>query len=85
MSPVRASVEQAGRRSTRFLTSAISQPGRPADFDGPVVFEATMLILPEPNEGPADGAVIPIGATCRVCPRETCVARREPSILSDTA
>lgn len=83
MSPVRATVEQAGRDSSRFLTYAISQPGRPADFDGPVVFEATMLILPGQKRSQSESAAIPIGATCRVCPREACAARREPSILSD--
>ncbi|MDU8946568.1 helix-turn-helix domain-containing protein [Ovoidimarina sediminis] len=82
MSPVRAIVEQAGRHSARFLTYAISQPGQPADFDGPVVFEATMLILPEPQPPQRQAQVIPIGPTCRVCPRDHCVARREPSILS---
>ncbi len=84
MAPVREIVEQAGRHADRFLTYAISQPGQPADFDGPVVFEATMLILPEPALRPGAPPPRPIGTSCRVCPRRACTARREPSLLSET-
>ncbi len=47
-----------------------------------------MLILPDagPDAGadarPA-GAALPIGSTCRICPRADCVARREPTILKE--
>ncbi|MEM0947317.1 MAG: helix-turn-helix domain-containing protein [Pseudomonadota bacterium] len=83
MSPVRTRVEQAGRRPRRFLAYAISQPAHPAGFDGPVVFEASMLVLPDDGPGRETGPVEPIGTSCRICSRGTCAARREPSILAD--
>lgn len=82
MSPVRVHVEQAGRTPRRFLTFSVAQPSRPAGFDQPTVFEATMLILPEEAGGRDRAPAIPIGPTCRICPREACAARREPSILT---
>ena len=32
------------------------------------------------DEEPASGTVR-LGSTCRVCPRQRCIARREPSVL----
>ena len=83
MSPVRAIVEQPGRTQRRFLTYAISQPAHPAGFDGPTVFEASMLMLPDEMVKMPEDAPILIGTSCRICPRRTCAARREPSILSE--
>lgn len=77
--PLRAVVEMAGRSPRRFLTYAVCQPLHPAGFDAPQVLEATMLILPAPLEGDA----APVGPTCRLCPRDGCLARREPSILAE--
>ena len=34
---------------------------------------------------PAAGPVLRLGATCRICPRRNCAARREPSILTPEA
>ena len=85
MSPIQAVIEQAGRTPQRFLTYAISQPARPAGFDQPTVFEATMLVLPEPPGSRESAAAIPVGLSCRTCSREACAARREPSILLDGA
>lgn len=87
MSPVRADIVQVGRASRRFTAFAVSQPAHPATFDGPAIFEATMLVLPSGPEAAAEGHAsaappIPIGTSCRICPREDCVARREPSILA---
>lgn len=80
MAPIRAVVEMAGRGGGRFLTYAFCRPGHPQGFDGPQVLEAQMLVLPEP--GPAQPGDLPVGSTCRVCPREACAARREPSFLA---
>lgn len=80
MTPIRAVVEMAGRVSQRFTTFAYSEPHYPGGFDGPRVVEALMLILPPP-EAP-DAAMKAIGPSCRICPRPTCAARREPSILT---
>ncbi|MEL6644132.1 MAG: short-chain fatty acyl-CoA regulator family protein [Pseudomonadota bacterium] len=83
MSPVRAVIEQPGRTQRRFLTYAISQPAHPAGFDGPTVFEASMLMLPAELVTMPEDTPIPIGTSCRICPRRSCAARREPSILSE--
>ncbi len=85
MSPVRAMVEMPGRTPRRFLTYAIAQPAHPAGFDGPTVFEAAMLMLPEDPEDRSAAEPTLIGTSCRICPRAECPARREPSILADGA
>ncbi|MDE3122433.1 MAG: DUF2083 domain-containing protein [Paracoccaceae bacterium] len=79
MLPIRARLTFAGRDETRFTAFAICVPRVPAAFDAPQVNEAVMLIQPGADAGPAE----PVGASCRICPREDCPARREPSILSD--
>ena len=84
MSPVRALVEQAGRTPRTFLTYSIAQPAYQAGFGDPTVFEATMLIFDAGPGAREPGAAVPVGPTCRICPREACSARREPTILSST-
>lgn len=81
MQPIRAVVDMAGRLPQRFLTFAFCEPRAPAGFDGPVLAEAFMLILPAPPERtPSERAV---GSSCRICPRAACPGRREPSILTE--
>jgi hypothetical protein len=75
--PVASAVEMPGAGARRFLAEAIAAPLGAPDFGAPAVFEATMLLTPASTEGPA----LPVGPTCRICPREACRARREPSIL----
>lgn len=78
---IRATLEMAGRVPRRFLAYAWCEASYPAGFDGPQVLEAGMLLLPaEAARGPAE---LPVGPTCRICPRGECPARREPSILTD--
>ncbi len=82
MTPLKTVVDMPGpvenvRR--RYLTYAFCQPSNPGGFDGPAVLEAVMLILPAPDASPG----VPIGTGCRVCPRSSCVARREPSIVAE--
>lgn len=60
----------------RFLLRAYCQPVVPVAFGGPDLRLAAMLILP----GGA-GVALPIGPTCRICPRGACAGRREPSLL----
>lgn len=80
---IRATLEMAGRVPRRFLAYAWCEASYPAGFDGPQVLEAGMLLLPaDAARSPAE---LPVGATCRICPRADCPARREPSILTDTA
>ena len=81
MQPIRSVVDMAGRMPQRFLTYAFCQPSQPGGFDGPLLMQAMMLILPAPR----DPAVEPraIGSSCRICPRAQCPGRREPSILNE--
>lgn len=81
MAPIRATVEMAGRIPRRFLTYALCQPSNPAGFDGPQVLESFMLIMPLAGPASVGEAAQPVGTGCRICPRSTCLARREPSIL----
>lgn len=83
--PIEKVVEQASRTAPVYRCYAVAQPVQPTRFDAPSVIEATMLILP--LDGAHDMKVHetaqPIGSSCRICPRENCIARREPSILAD--
>jgi hypothetical protein len=86
MVPVRQVVEMGGRGGRRFLTYAVCQPSQPAGFDGPTVLEAAMLVLPPALAPVQEGAAAtPVGTSCRICPRVTCAARREPSIMAREA
>ncbi|MDF1803150.1 short-chain fatty acyl-CoA regulator family protein [Thalassovita sp.] len=83
MLPVVQVVQQAGRGGGVFRTYSIAQPTGPVSFDAPPLFEAYMMILPlETGEKPAE-TPDEVGVSCRICPREACPGRREPSILTD--
>lgn len=79
--PVAALVEMPGRIARRFLCRAVSVPLAGGAFGAPSVHEATMLIEPAPDDSAGLGPVIAAGSSCRICPRDGCPARREPSIL----
>ena len=88
MQPLRLVVDMAGRLPQRFLTYAFAAPRAgascegPAVFDGPVLMEAMMLILPAGASAVETAAVArPVGTSCRVCPRLACPGRREPSLM----
>lgn len=84
MTPLVAWVEPAGRAARLFRTLSICETRLPQGFGGPELREAAMLILPEPAPR-GSGAVVALGSSCRICPRGLCPARREPSILTDSA
>lgn len=83
MQPVEVRLETLGAGGRRFLTRAFCAPRLAEGFTGPDLREAAMLILPDPP-GPPSGqplATLQVGASCRICPRAQCPARREASIL----
>lgn len=80
MAPVMATLQTAGRAPRLFSALAISQTHLPNGFAGPELRLAGMLLRPVET---ASGAVLGVGTSCRICPRDGCVARREPSILSE--
>jgi transcriptional regulator with XRE-family HTH domain len=81
---LRRRVVQSGRSETAFECFAVAEPAMTTGYNTLPLMQATMLIVPIQS---TDKATITeadeIGSTCRVCPREKCPARREPSILSD--
>ncbi len=78
--PLRRLLDQAGRGGGRALALAVAEPAEPPAFDAPPRLEAHMLLRAPGQE--ADTPARPVGVTCRICPREGCRARREPSILA---
>lgn len=83
MTPIETLIETAGPQPQRFRIRAFCQPRFPAGFRGPELREAAMLILPEPRTtDPRGTEALAIGSTCRICQRDACPARREPSILA---
>ncbi|WBU64175.1 helix-turn-helix transcriptional regulator [Paracoccus aerodenitrificans] len=62
----------------RFRAVAISVRSPAAEASRPVLGRAVMLLRPSEDDGTE---AVPIGPTCRVCPRPACPARRVPSIL----
>ena len=76
--PIRAEVALPGPVQQRFLCYAIAEPCALPDFDASPVLLSTMLVLPDPAESAA--SPIPVGTSCRICPRSQCMARREPAI-----
>ncbi|MEN9408553.1 MAG: hypothetical protein RL216_527 [Pseudomonadota bacterium] len=80
-SPVLAEVETAGQGRRRFRAVAVCALRHPEGLGGVELREAAMLVEPLPARAAAGGDVLAVGTSCRVCPREHCAARREPSIL----
>lgn len=62
-----------------FLTISICETRFPDGLSGPLVREATMLVIPSASHR-SDS--ISVGPACAICPRSNCAARNEPSILS---
>jgi XRE family transcriptional regulator, fatty acid utilization regulator len=80
MTAVSALVETPVPGAGRFGVHAFCQVTQAGGFGGVELREAAMLIWPEAGHR---AAALEIGSTCRICPRNACVARREPSILSE--
>jgi predicted transcriptional regulator/DNA-binding XRE family transcriptional regulator len=78
MVPIRQVVELPGATAARFTCYAIAEPRFVGDFEAPQILEATMLIV---SDGAADQPAQFVGTSCRICPRDRCLARREPSVL----
>ncbi len=79
--PIRRSVEIAAREPRRYLADAYCALRHPMGASGPQLAHAYMLFRASPA-GP--GPVIAAGLACRICPRDACPARREPSVLGAT-
>ncbi len=81
--PIRRRVSQLGRTAAEFDCFAVAWPQEVPGFDVDPVYHSIMLILPVPSDEGGHADALPVGSSCRVCPRRACAARREPSILSE--
>lgn len=84
MTPIVSEVEIASRAKHRFKIYAYAELRYDDGFDGPHSIESTMLILPESQVSLTTEPPHTVGITCRICPKQGCVARREKSIISDS-
>ena len=78
--PLRAEAVLPGAAQSRLLCYAVAGQHGTAQFDSPPVMRATMLVLPDMPI--TQTQQVNVGLSCRICPRDACAARREPSILS---
>lgn len=84
LSPIRQVVRQSARDGGVFLTYAIAQPyARRGDQLSDPLYEAHMAMLPLDGVAAEERPPLELGVNCRICPRENCAGRREPSILTD--
>lgn len=76
-----APVMQAGRSGVGLWSEALATPLCGPAVNADPLYQAQMLVRPLPAgvETPAD--LPQLGVACRVCPRDACEGRREPSIL----
>jgi hypothetical protein len=77
--PMRAEAVLPGPAAQRLLCYAIAVPVAVHHFDVPPVLRSYMLVLPDMAEGTAQP--VPVGVSCRICPRAACPSRREPAIV----
>ncbi|MBP1804541.1 XRE family transcriptional regulator [Rubellimicrobium aerolatum] len=87
---LRAHAALPGEDAPRFLCHAVASRREEPDWGRPPLVEATMLLTPAPPDPASPDPAPPnpapddrlVGPTCRLCPRDPCPARREPSILA---
>lgn len=82
MVPVARAIAQPGRARRSFTAYAIAAPLLPLRPGEVPLYAAHMLIVPAPPWAGEGADPVPVGVTCRICPRDPCPARREPSILA---
>ena len=79
--PLSQVIEQAGPNAARFIGYAIAQPVGAISFEDAPIFEAHMLIVPT-SDTTGEAALV-VGSSCRICPKQECIGRREKSIMLD--
>ncbi|MEM9394418.1 MAG: short-chain fatty acyl-CoA regulator family protein [Pseudomonadota bacterium] len=80
LKPLRDVVETPPGR--RFEIYAYAETYGAPSFANPPVMRSYMLIMPEQLPDGDSLQARDIGTTCRICPRDGCHARREPTILA---
>lgn len=82
MLPIRSRVHMAGRSEGVFEAFAIAEAETVPRAGEEPILRSHMLLWPTEAVGGTGGETRGVGVTCRVCPREECPARREPSIMA---
>lgn len=77
--PLHCAVSQSAREARFFECWAVAEPVGPPAFDAPPRVEAAMLFSPLRG---VPAQALQVGVSCRICAREDCPARREPSVLN---
>lgn len=77
--PIRLEVALPGSKASRLLCYAIAETQPTQRFDVPPSVQSTMLVMPDPPESGA--SAMPVGVSCRICPRAECTSRREPAMV----
>ncbi|WP_299414700.1 XRE family transcriptional regulator [uncultured Sulfitobacter sp.] len=72
---------QLGRAQAQFDAYATTETLRAQGYNRPSASRAIMLLVPT-LAGDSAHALRAVGATCRICPHDSCAARREPSIMT---
>lgn len=71
-------VQMPGPGGATWLAHAVAEPAAEGAWEAAPHLLATMLVT---RTDAGEGAPVAVGRTCRVCPRDPCGARREPSVL----
>jgi predicted transcriptional regulator/DNA-binding XRE family transcriptional regulator len=79
--PVAQRITQVGRGPEEYDCLAISAVRADTEYAPQPRIEATMLMRPATGPAAEGANTLSVGTSCRVCSREKCVARREPSLL----
>jgi len=72
---------QLGRAQAQFDAYAAVDVAAAQSYNAPAPARAVMLLLPAPA-GEVGTPARKVGASCRICPHDSCSARREPSIMT---
>lgn len=76
--PVKLEVALPGSNASRLLCYAVAEAQPTARFDVPPPVQSTMLVMPDPPQ--LHDNPLPVGVSCRICPRDNCHSRREPAM-----
>ncbi|RKF16640.1 XRE family transcriptional regulator [Roseovarius spongiae] len=81
--PLRRTLLQAWRDARPVRAFAVTEPLGPALINEPPLLRGYMLLLPADAHAGDHDTPAPVGTSCRICPRQDCVARREPTVMQD--
>ncbi|SEF51179.1 hypothetical protein SAMN04488045_0276 [Thalassococcus halodurans] len=79
--PIMRLIAQPGATDRQIKAFAYAEDTQAPALDGARLLKVHMLMVPVPF-GAADEKTEAVGVSCRICPRNDCAGRREPSILS---